>query len=304
MKSFQPFEVVIPCSTANLGPGFDSIGMALNRFLTLRFHPAYSLEIDYRGEPVKGMDFDENNLIIQVMKSVMNEKRADLPPFRLEIVNEIPLVRGLGSSAAAIVGAMTAANHLLGGPLSKDELLCRATEWEGHPDNVGASLYGGVVITVWDGKKAHLIPCEPPDLPIVTVIPKQPLSTKLARNVLPSYYARSEAVQSSCRANLLVAAFFSRRWDLLPVAMKDYFHQPYREQLVPGLKEVLKNAQKHGALGVALSGAGPTIIAFAREKEECKAYFESVFKELKVPVSIQEMAAVTQGASVRLVTQD
>lgn len=303
MKTFQPFEVVVPCSTTNLGPGFDSIGMALNRYLSMRFYPSQSFAIDYEGEPSKGIDFDENNLVIQVMKGVLKDKGETLPTLRVEMKNEIPLTRGLGSSAAAIVGGVVAANHLMGNHMKKDEMFQLATKWEGHPDNVGAALFGGLVITTWDGTVAHHIACQPPDLPIITVIPKQPLSTKLSRDVLPSYYARKDAVLSSSKANLLVAAFLTRNWELLSVGMKDYFHQPYREQLVPGLKEVLKNAYKHGAYGAALSGAGPTIIAFAREKEECKSYLERIFHDLKVPVIIQEMRAVTHGAITRLLPE-
>jgi homoserine kinase len=165
---------------------------------------------------------------------------------------------------------------------------------------VGAALYGGAVISSWDGTKASLIPCDPPDLPIVVAVPKQPLSTKLARKCLPSFYAKEDVVLSSSRANLLVAVLFAKRWDLLSVAMRDGFHQPYREPLVPGLKEVLKNAEKHGAYGAALSGAGPTIIVFARDEKRVASYLTKVFAELKVPVEIMELKPCHQGALVQL----
>jgi homoserine kinase len=299
MQRFRPFKVIAPCSTANLGPGFDSIGMAMSRYLVLSFSPTEGRSVEYRGETLPHIPMDDNNLIIRVMKDAFAEAGRSLPGFHLLIENEIPLVRGLGSSAAAIVGALVAANHLLGEPWSREALLDRAARLEGHPDNVGASLYGGVVVTAWDGKKTCLIRIDPPELPVVAAIPKQPLSTKLARQVLPSYYSREEAVLSSSRANLLVAALFARRWDLLACAMKDRFHQPFREQLVPGLKDALKNAEKHGALGVALSGAGPTIIAFAEDSERVKAYFESVFRKLKVPAEIALLHAVREGAFVQ-----
>lgn len=298
--SFQAFEVVVPCSTTNLGPGFDSIGLALNRYLTIRLYPAQSLSIQYKGEMSKDIDLDENNLVIQVMKKLLKDEGETLPALRVEMDNQIPIARGLGSSAAAIVGGLVAANHLLGNKFSKEELFQLAMQWEGHPDNIGAALFGGLVIAVWDGKMAYHIQCQAPELPMIVVIPKQPLSTKLARDVLPSYYSRKDAVLSSSRANLLVAALLTKNWELLSIAMKDEFHQPYREQLVPGLKEVLKNAHKHGAYGAALSGAGPTMLVFARESEKCHSYLEKTFSDLKVPVIIRDVKAVEQGAIVRV----
>ncbi|WP_124727104.1 homoserine kinase [Staphylospora marina] len=301
MSQFQPFRVITPCSTANLGPGFDSLGMALSRYLMLSFAPSETRIVEYRGEILPHIPLDDRNLIIRVIKEAFADAGKKLPEFRLVIENEIPLVRGLGSSAAAIVGALVAANQLLGRPWSQEEILDRATRLEGHPDNVGASLVGGVVVTSWDGKKARLVRMDPPELPVVAVIPKEPLSTKLARQVLPSYYSREEAVLSSSRANLLVASLATGRWDLLSYAMKDGFHQPYRERLVPGLKDALRNACRHGALGVALSGAGPTIISFAKDPKRVIAYFESVFQKLRVPADVVELRAVSAGATVETV---
>ncbi|SEN34741.1 homoserine kinase [Lihuaxuella thermophila] len=297
------FEVIVPCSTANLGPGFDSVGMALDRFLRLSFSPADQLHVETVGENLEGVSSGEDNLVIRVMKKAFALQGLSLPAFSLRMKSEIPLTKGLGSSAAAIVGGLVAANHLLGSPWDRDDLLQMAMEWEGHPDNVGASLYGGVVVGTWDGERAYLISGEPPDLPVVAAIPNQPLSTRRAREVLPDSYSRAEAVLSSSRSNLLVAALFTRRFDLLKAAMRDAFHQPYREALVPGLKEVLSDACDQGALGVALSGAGPTIIAFASEKERIQAYFREKFRELGVSVEIVELKACRKGAYIRLTSE-
>jgi homoserine kinase len=264
----------------------------------LSFAPSETRIVEYQGEILPHIPLDDRNLIIRVIKEAFADAGKKLPEFRLVIENEIPLVRGLGSSAAAIVGALVAANQLLGRPWTQEEILDRATRLEGHPDNVGASLYGGVVVTSWDGRKARLVRMDPPDLPVVAAIPKEPLSTKLARQVLPSYYSREEAVLSSSRANLLVASLATGRWDLLSYAMKDGFHQPYRERLVPGLKDALRNACRHGALGVALSGAGPTIISFAEDPKRVSAYFENVFQKLRVPADVLELRAVHKGATV------
>ncbi|MBH8603608.1 homoserine kinase [Thermoactinomyces sp. CICC 10522] len=303
MREFAPFEVVVPCSTANLGPGFDSIGMALNRYLRLRFSPAKELSLSVSGPYGAGIELDQDNLIVSVMKQACAEMGLSLIPFQLEIENEIPLARGLGSSAAAIVGACMAVNHLYQFGWDREEILKRATKYEGHPDNVGASIFGGVVIGSWDGRKAHLLSSEAPNLPIVVAIPKRPLSTKLARHVLPSFYDKETTVLSSSRANLLVAALLQKRWDLLQVAMQDLFHQPYRETLVPGLWEILKNAVKNGAYGAALSGAGPTILAFARDGERLTRYFKSVFSEMNIPADITDLKASQTGAFVQLTAE-
>ncbi|SHE47466.1 homoserine kinase [Seinonella peptonophila] len=299
MKEFQPFRVVIPASSANLGPGFDSIGLALNRYLQLTFLPHEQLKIQVKGFG-ETLPIDENNLIIRVMKKAFDEHGQSLPTFHLSIENEIPLARGLGSSAAAIVGGLVAANHLLGNPWNQEQILHQATKWEDHPDNVGASLYGGVMIGSWDGHHVKFVQIEPPELDVVVAIPDATLFTKQARQVLPEFYRRNDAVLVSSRANLLTAALLTKRWELLSVAMEDYFHQPYRESLVPGLSEALMTASQEGALGVALSGAGPTILAFTQEKERLIAYFESLFSRLEVSAVVESLQTVAEGVKLQL----
>lgn len=300
MSRFQPFTVISPASTANLGPGFDSIGMALNRYLQLHFAPCETLQVEARGQGCEALPKDGKNLILEVMQKAFAEHGQQMPPFQLLIENDIPLARGLGSSAAAIVAALAAANHLLGTPWNQAELLYRATCWEDHPDNVGASLYGGVTIGSWDGQAVQMTTAKAPDLPILVAIPEQPLFTKQARGVLPDSYPRSEAVLASSRANLLTAALLQERWDLLAPAMQDLFHHPYRQHLVPGLKQALTEAQEYGAYGIALSGAGPTLLAFVQEEERLKQYFTDLFAELEVPVSILSLKPEANGVQVQL----
>ncbi len=301
----EAFVVKVPCSTANLGPGFDSIGMALNRYLYLNFFPSDKLEITLYNEDryEQNIPLDHNNLIIQVMKKAFAENHYSFPTFHLSIKNYIPLTRGLGSSAAAIVGGFIAANHIMGNPWNTDELFQRATRWEGHPDNVGPSLFGGVTIGSWDGEKATVFTCDPPDVPILAVIPDQVLFTKKAREVLPTSYTREEAILSSSRANLLTAALISKKWDLLSVAMKDRWHQPYRQNLVPGLKESLAEAHHNGAWGVALSGAGPTLIAFVKDMEQLQSYFHRLFSTLDVQMEMVAFEPVKEGAVVQLTAE-
>lgn len=300
MKVFNPFTVKIPASTANLGPGFDSIGMALNRYLKLTFSPHSALKITVSGEDNELLPLDESNLILQVIDhsfATMGQKR---PPFHLHIDNDIPLARGLGSSASAIVGALIASNQLLDNVWDQNKLFQMATKWEEHPDNVGASLFGGVVIGSWDGQKAHLVQAEPPPFDILVAIPQQTLFTKKARGVLPEVYQRKEAILTSSRANLLVAAIIQKQWDLLPIAMEDWFHHPYRQQLVPGLSQALQEANQYGAKGVALSGAGPTLLAFTQDVKRLHDYFTELFARMLIPVEIRSLQAVKNGALVQL----
>lgn len=305
MSSIQEsFKVKIPCSTANLGPGFDSIGMALNRYLFLHFSPAEELKITLSGDnDEQNIPLDHNNLIIKVMKKAFADHQYPFPTFHLRIQNHIPLARGLGSSAAAIVGGYLAANQIMGKPWSTDELFQQATRWEGHPDNVGPSLYGGVTIGSWDGETASVFTCDPPDVPILAVIPDQVLFTKKARAILPASYSRQEAVLASSRANLLTAALIAKRWDLLSVAMQDRFHQPYRQDLVPGLKESLSEAHKNGAWGVALSGAGPTLIAFVKDMEQLQSYFWQLFAKWDIRMEMVALEPIKEGAVVQLTAE-
>lgn len=300
MSPFQPFTVTAPASTANLGPGFDSIGMALNRYLHLHFTPSKTLQVKARGQGSEALPKDGKNLILEVMQKAFTEQGQEMPTFHLLIENDIPLARGLGSSASAIVAALAAANHLMGEPWNLAELLYHATCWEDHPDNVGASLYGGVTIGSWDGQAVQMTTAKAPDLPILVAIPEQPLFTKQARGVLPDSYPRSEAVLASSRANLLTAALLQERWDLLAPAMQDLFHHPYRQHLVPGLKRALTEAQEHGAYGIALSGAGPTLLAFVRDEERLKRYFADLFTKLEVPVTILSLKPEPNGVQVQL----
>ena len=165
------------------------------------------------------------------------------------------------------------------------------------------SLFGGVTIGSWDGEKATVFTCDPPDVPILAVIPDQVLFTKKAREVLPTSYTREEAILSSSRANLLTAALISKKWDLLSVAMKDRWHQPYRQNLVPGLKESLAEAHHNGAWGVALSGASLTLIAFVKDMEQLQSYFHRLFSTLDVQMEMVAFEPVKEGAVVQLTAE-
>ncbi|MBW7476233.1 homoserine kinase [Paenibacillus oenotherae] len=270
--------VKVPASTANLGPGFDTLGMALSLYAWIEMTPLASGEtvIDLHGEGLDGIPRDKSNLIYKIAQIVFDEAGVSIPELHIAMYSDIPLTRGLGSSASAIVGALTAANALVGNPLSEDRLFQIATKLEGHPDNVGASLFGGIIVSSWDGSRAELIRLEPhSQLEVLVAIPAFQLSTEKARHALPSQIAMSDAVFNVASSSLLVAALASGRFDLIKHAMRDRLHQPYRAALIPGMATILDEATEHGALGAALSGAGPTLLALVDAASPDKAELEA-----------------------------
>lgn len=269
-------RVKIPASTANLGPGFDTLGMALSLYAWIEMKEAEQTVFHLYGDEMKGIPRDKSNLLYQVAQQVFERAGVQVPELEISMYSDIPLTRGLGSSATAIVGALAAANALIGSPLSKAELFDMATGIEDHPDNVGASLYGGIITAIWDGVHAECIRFDPPeDLEVLVVVPDFELQTSEARKVLPDHISRKDAVYNVCRASFLVGALAGGRMDLIGKAMSDRLHQPYRAPLIPGMTRILEEAGDHGALGVALSGAGPTLLALVDRQQSRKNELEA-----------------------------
>ncbi len=259
--------VRVPATSGNLGPGFDALGLALRLHNTLALEPADSHKIEVEGEGEATLPRDPSHLAYRAALAVVHRagSSARIPTpraFRLRQHNRIPLARGLGSSAAAIVGGAAAANALLGGPLDPQALIDLATEIEGHPDNVAPALLGGLVVCAKTGAGVRWVRLAPASLGIVVAVPDYPVSTEDARRLLPAQVPFEDAVFNVTRTALLVAALTGGRVDLLAEATGDRLHQPYRERLVPGLKQVFAAARRAGAYGVALSGSGPTVLAF------------------------------------------
>jgi homoserine kinase len=253
----------IPASTANLGAGFDALGLGLARHLRVAIEPAERLSIKSEGVSADRIPSNEDNLIYKVALNTAKHRNRPLPPFRMEIDNEIPLARGMGSSAAAIIAGITCYEILTNDWLDEQELFRCAFDFEDHPDNLGACLYGGLIagVAADDGtvQVAQMqIPCR---LSTVVVIPSFELSTGKARAVLPKTYSFHDIIYNTQRSALTIAALMTCNKKLLREAMKDRIHQPYRAKLIPGLEEILE-LQTEGLLGVALSGAGPTVFAF------------------------------------------
>jgi homoserine kinase len=276
--------VKVPASTANLGPGFDSLGMALSMYAWIEMSASQTGETVFRlhGDGMDGLPTDKSNLLYKVAQLVFDEAGVSMPELTIEMYSEIPLARGLGSSATAIIAALVAANALIGSPLDDLKLFELATKLEGHPDNVGASLFGGIIVAAWDGETVQHARIEPPArLETLVAIPAFELATEKARHALPSGLAMADAVFNVGCSSLLVAALASGELGLIRHAMKDRLHQPYRAPLIPGMTEILERATDFGALGAALSGAGPTMIAFVDAESEygSKAELESFLQE-------------------------
>jgi homoserine kinase len=273
-------RVRIPASTANLGPGFDTLGMALDLYAWIDMAIADTTLIHLHGEQMKDIPNDKRNLVYKVAQQVFASAGVDYPELEISMYSEIPLTRGLGSSASAIIGGMYAANALTGGKLTDDELFQLATRLEDHPDNVGASLYGGIVVAFWDGDRAQSIRIEPDErLEVLAVIPDFHLATEKARHILPEQVNMKDAVFNVSHSSLLVAALCTGNLPVIGLAMKDALHQPYRSTLIPGMEAILRDASQYGALGVALSGAGPTLLALVDKNEPNKTKLEAFLLE-------------------------
>lgn len=273
----RPVAFHVPATTANLGPGFDALGLALTLENTVEMAVLGAddsrLTITVQGEGENDLARDESNLVYRAAAAVFERAKLPVPSLCIHLVNRISLAAGLGSSAAAIVGGLCAANEVAGSPLSQDDLLHLATAIEGHPDNVAPALFGGFMVATMD-RDGRITYCrlEPPrDLKCVVAIPRYKLATSEARRVLPQVVSHRDAVYNVGRAALLVSALSQGKLSLLDTAMDDRLHQPYRSSLVPGMDAVFKAAKEAGALGVALSGAGPTLIAFCAGGEESVA---------------------------------
>lgn len=259
----------VPASSANLGPGFDALGLAVGIFLECRFRPSNELRISVTGRDAAEISTGDDNLIWRTALAVAENARLSIAPIELQIDNQIPLGKGLGSSAAALTAGVVIADRLLGLGWKKPRILDEAARLEGHPDNVAACVLGSIVASAIDsGGAARAVRFDLHSrLGIALVVPDFMLPTREARKALPDCYSREDAIFNVQRAALLVAALATGSAAAFPTALEDRFHQPYRCALVPGLTEILK-LRGPGLLGCALSGAGPSIIVFYERGHE------------------------------------
>ena len=300
----RTIRVRVPGTSANCGPGFDAIGVACTIYndLELTLKGEEGLVIEIEGEGAANIPADERNIVLRAIRTILKRahREDEVKGFHIRMTNHIPLSRGLGSSAAAIVAGLKAANALLGNRFSRRELLQMATNIEGHPDNVAPAIFGGFTISVVTRGRVEcfsLMPHMP--LKLVVAVPEFPLSTRLARSVLPEQVKMKDAVFNLSRAALLVAALTKGQPRFLRNAFADALHQPYREKLIPGMKDVFRAACRAGALGASLSGAGPCLIAYTLENEAAvgQAMVEA-FQEHEIEAHALQLSLDAHGARI------
>lgn len=261
-----PFRIKLPATSANLGAAFDCGAVALDLYLTVEAEPAAAFAIAATGRNADLCGRVEGNLILETYGSVLMREGCAVTPLTLRVHNEIPLGMGCGSSAAGRIAAIALANHFGGLEWTSQRILEEASEQEGHPDNAAACWLGGMVVAACQGGKVHVARATAPSAwRAMIVMPDDPLATSHARAVLPEFYSRRDVVANIQAASLLGLAFASGRGDLLKQAMNDCIHQPYRAALCPLLPLLLPLAGEGGVLGVALSGAGPSVLLILGE---------------------------------------
>lgn len=300
--------VRVPGTSANCGPGFDCLGLAATIYndLDLTLLEEETLTVEASGDGAETIPADDKNIVWRAAKMVI-ERSGNGEKFKggvLRMENRVPMSRGLGSSAAAIVAGLFAANEILGKPFTRNDILKFATEIEGHPDNVAPAIFGGFTVSTVDNRgQVQTFSFLPKiKLKLVVAVPDFPLSTRLARQVLPKAVPLKDAIFNVSRASMLIAALINGKEKFLAGAFDDALHQPYRTKLVPGMQEVFAAGKKSGALGVCLSGAGPCVIAFtaAERRVENGVAVEMVqaFKRNEVQAGALILDLDTRGAVV------
>lgn len=290
--------IKVPASSANLGPGFDVLGLALAVYNKIEIEPAAESSLTIVGEGVGLLPTGKENLLWKTMAAFYEkETKETLPKLRIKVTNNIPLARGMGSSAAVIVGAILAANEISGRGLSRGEIFTLAADIEGHPDNVAATVYGGATIAYSVNNGIHKVSAFTPhtELSALLLIPEQKLLTTAARRALPDMAPYPDVIFNLSRVALLVKALILGEFELLDIAMHDRLHQPYRANLIPELKKAIDICRGAGAHGAALSGAGPTVIALTTAKEQ-----PLISQKIKVQLQQESLAYTIKTCDIDL----
>ncbi len=307
-------SVKVPATTANLGPGFDCMGMALPVYNTITIEetvlPGTGIEINAINDDASADDLlfehiplDETSIIYKAVELLYNSIGQTPSELKITVQSQIPIARGLGSSASVIVGGLIAANELLGKPADEVALLSIATEVEGHPDNVTPAIVGGLVITSQedDGSIVYKKLDWPEEWSITVCVPDYELSTDISRSVLPKEVPMADAVFNAKRLGMFVHAVHTKDAELMKLALHDKLHQPYRMKLVPGLDKIMENLKhEENVLGCVLSGAGPSIIVISQKNglDKIKSIVKDTWEEMNVKVNIMTLPVEQQGAQV------
>ncbi|HFI0596090.1 TPA: homoserine kinase, partial [Streptococcus suis] len=281
-------KIIVPATSANIGPGFDSVGVALSKYLAVEvLEPTNEWIVEHQLEHVPS---DQNNLLIRTALTVAK----NLQPHRLKMESDIPLARGLGSSSSVIVAGIELANQLGKLNLSQDEKLQLATKIEGHPDNVAPAIYGNLVISSYVNKKVQAVVTDFPPTSFVAFIPNYPLRTSESRGVLPSQMGYKKAVAASSIANVAIASLMSGDIEKAGQLIQlDLFHEPYRQLLVKEFCPIKQLAQEIGAYATYLSGAGPTVMVLAPAEKETKLI--GAIEALQLDGSVHSLTVDTKG---------
>ena len=307
-------SVKVPATTANIGPGFDCMGMALPIYNTITIEetvlPGSGVQINVITEKenpdefsLEHMPMDENSLIYKAVELLYNSIGQTPSELKITIHTEIPIARGLGSSASVIVGGLIAANELLGRPADEAALLSIATEVEGHPDNVTPAIVGGLTITASedDGSIVYRKLEWPQEWTLTLCVPEYELATDISRSVLPKEVPMHDAVFNAQRMGMFIHAVHTKDSALMKLALKDRLHQPYRTKLVPGLEKIIENLKhEENVLGCVLSGAGPSILVISHKNnlDKIHSIVKDTWNDLNVKAVIKTLAVEQNVAHV------
>jgi homoserine kinase len=295
-------KIKVPATTANMGPGFDCIGMALQLYNTL-WVEEISKGLQISSLNGQSAPQNESNLIYKTIVGFYRKMGKSLPGLRLIQEDYIPFTKGLGSSAACIVAGLLAANVISGANLSQEEILQMAGQIEGHPDNSTPALLGGMTVGILDENRVKYAKVNISDeLIFAVMIPNFPLPTEKAREVVPKQISLQDSIFNTSRAALLTAAMIQGDWELLQVATEDRIHQPYRKAFMPDMESIFNKSKALGAKGVFLSGAGPTLIGIVKEAEvePFKCNMEAYLNSLSSPWELKLLKADHEGAQIEI----
>jgi homoserine kinase len=262
-------KITIPATSANLGPGFDTLGLSLDLRNEITIIPSKYQSISIKGESASSLKLKDNNMFISIFNDFYENLTNKRQNFRFEFINNIPLSRGLGSSSAVIVSAIASAYKVCNIKIDKAKLLNLAFSYENHPDNIAPAVYGGFTVSIVKDFEVITLKKEIPSyLKAIMVIPNRAISTQSSRKTLPYKYSKEDTIFNLSHSSMLVAAFFSQNWQVLKEASKDKMHQLYRMRQMPELFEVQKTALNHGAIMSTLSGSGSSFFNMVHKDDE------------------------------------
>lgn len=261
----KELSLKIPATSANLGLGFDSIGLAVDLFLSITARPSSTWKFNFDSEALEQLPADEENMIVQTAKDIAKKFDQEMPSLEIDMSSDIPLAHGLGSSSTAVVAGIELANYFLELGMTDEDKIFIGTSIEGHPDNIGPCITGSVFIGHYEEKLSYYT-TSLEGIGLIVSIPPYEINTNITRAALPEHYAKQTAVSQNSRNNVMLLALWQKDYDLMAeLMMQDDFHEPYRKSLIPEYDDVKKAALDNGAYATVISGAGPTLLTLCPE---------------------------------------